>query len=233
MQHQRPVGLETSGSQEASRQLMAVDAADSVRGRLLRAATTLFATRGYAATSTRALCVAAGVNIASIAYYFGSKEDLYRAAVRLAPPQADLLIHAYADPGLSLLDALRAFYANLLTPLVSVGADQDRRRLHIRELVEPSGLLTAQDLTWSVPFHLALEGMLRRHVGIEHADADIGVLAHAVVGAGMHFCVSQRMVDAMSPGMLVDEGAVLRTADRLAQLASAMVKAERDRRIGR
>jgi TetR/AcrR family transcriptional regulator len=50
-----------------------------VRQRLLRAATRLFASRGYAATSIREIVEAAGVTKPAVYYHFESKEGLYRA----------------------------------------------------------------------------------------------------------------------------------------------------------
>ena len=50
---------------------------ESPRGRILEAARKLFAEEGLDATSTRAIAEAAGVNLAMIHYYFGSKEKLY------------------------------------------------------------------------------------------------------------------------------------------------------------
>ena len=52
----------------------------SPRSRLLRSGLRLFALQGFAKTSTRELAEDAGVNIASISYYFGDKAGLYRAA---------------------------------------------------------------------------------------------------------------------------------------------------------
>ncbi len=46
--------------------------------RIIAAATRLFATKGYAGTSTKEVCEAAGANIAAIHYHFGTKENLYR-----------------------------------------------------------------------------------------------------------------------------------------------------------
>ena len=46
---------------------------------ILDAAEELFARQGFAATSTKQIGAAAGVNPALIHYYFGSKEGLYRA----------------------------------------------------------------------------------------------------------------------------------------------------------
>ena len=48
---------------------------------ILDKATELFAEHGYEGTSTRALAKSAGVNIAMISYYFGSKEKLFEEVV--------------------------------------------------------------------------------------------------------------------------------------------------------
>jgi AcrR family transcriptional regulator len=48
------------------------------RVRLLRAASSLFAARGFEGTSTRAIAERAGVNQALLRYHFGAKEGLWR-----------------------------------------------------------------------------------------------------------------------------------------------------------
>jgi AcrR family transcriptional regulator len=50
---------------------------ETPRGRIIQAARYLFADQGLDGTSTRAIAYAAGVNLAMIHYYFGSKEQLY------------------------------------------------------------------------------------------------------------------------------------------------------------
>lgn len=65
-----------------------------VRERLLEAAVTLFATRGYAATSTREIVAAAGVTKPVLYYYFRSKEGIFRAI--------------FEDAGRVVSDALQA-----------------------------------------------------------------------------------------------------------------------------
>lgn len=52
---------------------------DSVRERLLDAAISLFAERGYAATSIREIVEAAGVTKPALYYYYQSKEGIFRA----------------------------------------------------------------------------------------------------------------------------------------------------------
>jgi len=47
--------------------------------RILRAATKLFAERGYDAVSTREIAAAVGLNVATVNYHVGSKRELYQA----------------------------------------------------------------------------------------------------------------------------------------------------------
>ena len=49
--------------------------------KILLAAQNLFGQHGFEAVSTRALAKEAGVNIAMLSYYFGSKEKLYEATI--------------------------------------------------------------------------------------------------------------------------------------------------------
>ena len=53
------------------------------RGAILQAARELFAERGYDATTLRAVAERAGVDVALSSYYFGSKADLFAAALEL------------------------------------------------------------------------------------------------------------------------------------------------------
>lgn len=50
-------------------------------GRILEAAVPIFASEGFAGSSTRTLAAAAGVNVATLAYHFGDKQGLYDALV--------------------------------------------------------------------------------------------------------------------------------------------------------
>ena len=61
--------------------------AAEARSRLLAAAESIFADKGFDAASIREISSAAGVNLASIKYYFGDKEGLYVEAVKQAHTQ--------------------------------------------------------------------------------------------------------------------------------------------------
>ena len=65
------------------------------RSRLLHAATDAFAEQGFDGTSLRAIADSAGVSFQLIAYYFGSKEELWVATV-------DYLFERYLETGKGL-----------------------------------------------------------------------------------------------------------------------------------
>jgi AcrR family transcriptional regulator len=67
------------------------------REAILAAARESFARHGYEATTMRAVAKAAGVDVALPSYYFGSKDQLFAAAVELPFSPAQLLAGLLAD----------------------------------------------------------------------------------------------------------------------------------------
>jgi AcrR family transcriptional regulator len=84
---------------------------DITRERILRAAQSLFADRGYKDTSVRAVVAKAKVNQAAIHYHFGGKDGLYREVLRAAirALTEHQLAHAEEIKGMSPEDALAEF----------------------------------------------------------------------------------------------------------------------------
>ena len=63
----------------------------SARAEILAAARTLFASRGYHGTTVRDIAAEAGVNAALVHHYFGSKDQVFVAAMNLPLNPADLM----------------------------------------------------------------------------------------------------------------------------------------------
>jgi AcrR family transcriptional regulator len=132
----------------ARRSKAAPAASPSVRDRILQAAEHLFAEHGMSGVGLRAITSAAKVNLASIAYHFGSKEGLLEAlfALRAGPIAVErmrLLDEAEAQSGGApkLEQILDAFVRPALT--IGPQSPQDGQafgRLRARLATEPEKL---------------------------------------------------------------------------------------------
>lgn len=200
------------------------------RSRLLNCALQLFSEKGFAKTSTREIAQAADANIAAIAYYFGDKAGLYRAVFTepLGSPHDDIPL--YDQPHFSLRQSLDGFYASFLEPMKQSELVQQCMRLHFREMLEPTGLWK-QELEQGIkPAHLALVGILVRHLELPAADDDVHRLAFAITALALQMYVGRDVVDAIAPQLVGSPPAIDHTARRLADFAQAMVHAEQQRR---
>lgn len=70
----------------------------TTRDDILTAARTLFGDKGYKGTSLRAVATAAGVDVALISYYFGSKHGLFVEALEVPVDPAEQLRKAANGP---------------------------------------------------------------------------------------------------------------------------------------
>lgn len=207
----------------------APDRGATAREQLIVHATRIFATKGYAAATTREICEAAGVNIASIHYYFGDKEGLYRAALLQPIKEMTAAFGRFDDPTLPFDQAMRMFLAPFVAP--STGdLDRNVMRIHLREMMEPSEVfreITAQAI---VPAHNLLAATLARHCGLADADSDIHQLAFATVAMAHDYCMSREFMTMLAPDVLGRPCAMERILDRLVGYSRALLDYEIERR---
>jgi TetR/AcrR family transcriptional regulator, regulator of cefoperazone and chloramphenicol sensitivity len=200
------------------------------RERLLQAALRLFSEHGYTKTSTRAIAEAAQTNVAAIRYYFGDKAGLYRCAYfePFGSPEADMA--RYADPAMSLADALRGLYATFLEPLAQGEAVRLSMKLRYREMLEHTGLLSDEIHESIKPQFAALLALMCRHVGVKKPDDDIRRLAMSVAALGVNLFVMEDVSDQIAPTLKTAPRAMDLWSDRLVMFGEAMVLAEVRRR---
>ncbi len=207
-------------------------AGEATRARLLQCGLRLFAQQGYTKTSTRELAEAAGVNVASISYYFGDKAGLYRAVFfePMGSPQED--ISRYNKPELSLPQALNGLYAGFLEPLKQGDTARLCMKLHFREMLEPTGLWEEEIAHGIKPMHDALLAVLCRHFGVDQPDDELQRLAICIAGLGVHMHVGHDVIQQLAPRLNDGSDALDRWSERLVMYALAMIDAERRRRAG-
>lgn len=203
------------------------------RERLLRSALDLFAEQGFAKTSTRQIADAAGVNIASISYYFGDKAGLYRAAFFEPLGSYDADRERLDTAGLSVEAALQGLFASFLEPLKQGELVRQCMRLHFREMVEPTGLWKEEIDSGIKPCHAALIDVLRHHFGLKQADDELHRLAFSIVAMGVHLFVGRDVMQVIRPQLTATPQAIDAWGEQLVAYAQAMVAAEERRRASK
>lgn len=113
---------------------------ESTQNRILLAAGPIFAAKGFKSATVREICDAAGVNLASINYYFGDKQNLYLQSV-IAAREARAQQYPYPDwdDDSSPEEKLYGFVLMMLNRLVAMQTEQPWQvRLLMREILQPT-----------------------------------------------------------------------------------------------
>jgi TetR/AcrR family transcriptional regulator, regulator of cefoperazone and chloramphenicol sensitivity len=177
---------------------------DDARARLIDAAIELFAKKGYEGTSVRDLATAAGVNVAAVSYYFGSKDELYHEALRAClagcKTMRDLMeVHLKAarrtKTRKAAEDALRGCVEDFLHVLMSPEArhshlvmreqSEGKRRFEpvIREFFQPVGIILREVILMLAPglsdmkVFMVISGIIGQCLHIYKARVSYRVLA--------------------------------------------------------
>lgn len=200
------------------------------RSRLLISALRLFAEKGFDAAATREICDAAGTNISAIRYYFGDKAGLYRAVFTEPISEKTCHIDITTYLNLPLAEALTNFFTEFLEPLKKGEEIRLVMKLHFREMIEPTGVRQQETETKIKLQHDALVAILKKHLNLQHIDADVHRLVFALIGMAVHFYVAQEIVAAISPQMLSTPKEIDILAERLAGYAVSMIEGEALRR---
>lgn len=195
------------------------------RQQLLHAALRLFAEKGFAKTSTRAIALAADANIGAISYYFGDKAGLYRAAFTEPMGCTESELTLLDQPDLSLRQSLQGFVASFLAPLKQGELVQQCTRLHFREMLEPTGVWAEEIDNGIKPAHAALVALLGRHLSLTQADDSLHRLAFSITGLAVQLFVTRDIVQAIRPRLLDAEG-IDAWGDQMVNYAEAMVNIE-------
>lgn len=204
--------------------------AANTREKILLTALKLFAEQGFERTTVRQIVKVAEVNISAISYYFGDKSGLYKAAYMepMGCPTEDISL--FDNPELSLEDALFGVFSGFIAPLKQGELVKQCMRLHMREMVEPTGVWSQMIDNEITPHHQALLQVLKRHLGLDKIDDDLHRLATCVVAMGVILFAGRDVIEKTCPQIIYTDEALDITHARMVTYAVSMVEAERTRR---
>ena len=191
------------------------------RQNIMKAATALFAERGYDGTSIRAIVSKARVNQAAINYHFDGKDGLYREVLSTA-------FRALTEQQLADLkrledmpreEALRSFVHQQLRPLLA--RDQMSRyiRIFAWENVRPSKVLTNFVSTGAMPFLASATELVRRFLPADTSDQDAMCAAISLMGQCSVFVRNREQFTKPPFNLKIDEAFVARVTDFISDLA--------------
>ena len=182
------------------------------RQRLVAAAEEIFAEKGFDAASIREISTEAGVNLASIKYYFGDKEGLYLEAVKYAHvcsseggPMPEF--PAGVEPVEKLKLFIRGMVARMHGP-----ARPSAMKLMMREMAHPGKAAHVVVQEFIQPMAFRLRAILREMLP-HRPEPEILMLGFSIIGQVLFYrqnrpiselIFDKPQVDALSEAMVAD-----------------------------
>lgn len=210
----------------------------SVKEKILDAAGDVFGRVGYKAATIREICRAAGVNVASINYYFGGKEDLYRTVVM------DLIARTFdrypvdegTDGSSSPQDRLRAFVHGALRRLLSPGGLSGypgKGQLVARELADPSPFMDDMVDEFIRPTAAVLSAIVTELLGTGATIKEIMRCQISVIGQCFHYAMARPIVIRLVPMDFSDPTMIDELTDHITRFSLAGIESVRHGMIAR
>ncbi len=169
--------------------------APDTRAAILAAARGLFAAQGYAGTSVRSVAASAGVDSSLVHHYFGTKDDLFLAALQMpVDPRerlAGVIDHGPDGAGERLLTVFLSVWDDpeLQLPLVGLA----------RNLLDPSGQRLLSE--GFLPAVLQPVGVA---LGLDRPDVRMPLVASQVIGLIlMRYVLAAEPIASMPAGDVV------------------------------
>jgi len=207
---------------------------DLTRDRLLRAAVEVFAQRGLREARVREICARADVNVASVNYYFRSKEVLYAEALAFAFRQADerYPLDVRSDDQLSPEERLTRFIRNFLQRLLDDSHLGCHGKLIAREIADPSSALDRIVETTMRPRFKLLQNIVPQILGPGWSDKDISRCIHSIIGQCLVYRHSRSLIERLCPEIIATPEDIEHTADHIVRFSLAALRKLSDERKG-
>jgi AcrR family transcriptional regulator len=158
------------------------------RDKIIKAASEVFAKRGYRNTTVAEICRRAGSNVAAVNYHFGSKDALYvvvwrnafEETLRIYPPDGGLPPDAPAE------QCLRALIHSILHRILEAGRLGHAGRILIHEMFDPTDAIRKVLRDVIRPLRERARGIIKQLLGPKASDRDIGFCQMSVI----HQCLA-------------------------------------------
>jgi TetR/AcrR family transcriptional regulator, regulator of cefoperazone and chloramphenicol sensitivity len=198
------------------------------RGRLLAAATRLFAARGFRKVTVREICREAGANVAAVNYHFGDKLGLYRDVLGTAIETMRGTTDAARDAGQGRTpeERLRTYIRVFLQRAVGRGHDSWIHQLMAQEMADPTPALDVVTDQVIRP-RLAYVGEIVAELLERPSDDERVRWCVLSVQAQCHAAMTNPISRRLLPDVHVDGAEVDRLADHIADFSLGGIRSLR------
>ncbi|HUJ10325.1 MAG TPA: CerR family C-terminal domain-containing protein [Verrucomicrobiae bacterium] len=198
-----------------------------MRRRLLEAAGEVFADKGFAKATVRAICDRAGANVAAINYYFQDKEGLYREAIKY---WSEISREKYpADFGLganpTAEQRLGAFVQSFLFRILDASRPGWHGKLLTREMVEPTKALDELVESAYRPMTERLRQIVRELGGGRLNQTEVRLCARSVMGQCLYYRHARPVIARLDPDETFEASGVKRLAAHITRFSVGAIKA--------
>ncbi len=153
------------------------------RSRILKAASAVFADKGYHDATVEDICRHARTNVAAINYHFGSKDQLYaqvwreafNAAMAAYPPEGGL------GPEASIEQRLRGSIHGMVGRSVDPGRIGHAGKLLLREMINPTDVIRDVKRDAIQPLHDRMCRLMAQLLGPDARQEQVLLCAMSVV----------------------------------------------------
>lgn len=196
---------------------------DQARERLLSGALEVFAEKGFREATVWEICAKADVNVASVNYYFRSKEALYVEVLELAFRQTherypdDLA----RDNRLPVEERLFHFVQNFLHRLLDDTYLGHHGKLIAREIADPTKALDHVLETSMKPRCALIHEIVGALMGASMTELDRHRMVLSIVGQCLVYRHSRSLIDRVCPEVIADQNEIDRTARLITEFSLA------------
>ena len=194
---------------------------EPVIDRILHVAIEVFAEHGFRDTTIREICKRANVNVASINYYFRSKEALYTQALSFAFHEANQLYpqDSILNKALAPEQRLSLFIDNFLHKLLDNNHLGLHSKLITREITDPTKALNGIIATTIAPQIALLQEIIQPILGNITNTTIVHRCLLSIFGQCLMFKHSRSIIDHLYPELIADDLAIKACAEHIAQFS--------------
>jgi AcrR family transcriptional regulator len=193
---------------------------DPARQKILDAAGHIFAENGFQNTTVRDICALAGVNVASVNYYFGDKTALYLEALRQTVGAAKVEIPPDTPPE----EALRTIIHAMCQRMLSKERPSWAYRIMAHEMARPTPALDQVIEELIRPAYQRMRNALGAMLQLPPDHATTRMCAHSIIAQVIHYVSSRPVISKVWPELQMTPEQVEMLAEHISDFSLCSVK---------